>query len=125
MPAPEGGTAWRWVNAVYVVRDDAIAEYAEDLGPAEDFGRIQPIMIPSFGENSVAQLQELAEKNRHDDYWAKRVDEQLAESTLVQDHLRQIEMNRELIHNRSRFGYGGMTQRNGYPRKAAREKHGR
>jgi hypothetical protein len=111
----------RWVQAVYVIRDDAIAEYLEDLGPAEDYARIQPMMIPSFGENTVAQLQEFAVKNRHDEYWTNRVDEMLAESTLIEDHLRQLEVNREVIRNRSHFGPGIAAQRNGYPRKAARE----
>ncbi|KKL20196.1 hypothetical protein LCGC14_2457890 [marine sediment metagenome] len=114
----------RWVQAVYVIRDDAIAEYLEDIGPASDYARIQPMMIPSFGENTVAQLQEFALKNRHDEYWAKRVDEMLAESTLIEDHLRQFEVDREVIRNRSHFGPGIAAQRNGYPRKAARE-HGR
>jgi len=118
------GKGRRWVQAVYVVRDDAIAEYLEDIGPAEDYERIQPMMIPSFGENTVAQLQEFALKNRHDDYWAQRVDEMLAESTLNADFQRQIDENRSIIHNRSTFGPGVVRQRNGYPRKEAREKHG-
>jgi len=112
----------RWIQAFYVVRGDTIAEYATDLGPEEDYERIQPMMIPSpNGENTVAQLQEFAEKNRQDEYWANRVDEMLAESTLVEDHLRQFEQQRALIHNRSQFGPGGAHQRNGYPRRAARE----
>ena len=111
----------RWVQAVYVIRGDTIAEYLEDIGPASDYERIQPMMIPSFGENTVAQLQEFALKNRHDEYWAKRVDEMLAESTLVEDHLRQLEVDREVIRNRSHFGPGIAAQRNGYQRKAARD----
>lgn len=113
----------RWIQAIYVIRGDVIAEYSQDLGPASDYPRIQPMAIPSFGENTVAQLQEFAERNRHDEYWANRVDEMLAESTLIEDHLRQLEVNHHVIRNRSQFGPQHAFQRNGYPRKAARE-HG-
>lgn len=118
---PGGGTSWRWIQSIFVVRGDTIAKHETDFGPAKDFDRIQPLAIPSFGENTVAQLQDLAEGNRHDDYWARRVDEMLAESTLVKDHLRQLAQNREIVRNRTHIGPGGMFQRNGYPRKAARE----
>ncbi len=115
----------RWVNCVYVVRGDAIAEYCTDLGAAEDFERIQTIKMPSPGGcNTVGQLQEHAEKNRFDTYWADRVDEQLSESTLIEDHLRQLEVNRAIIANRSMFTPTGGHQRNGYARKAVRELYG-
>ena len=112
----------RWVQAIYVIRDDTIAEWTQDLGPAADYERIQPMFIPGFGDDTVAEVQALAEKNRHDTYWANRVDEMLAGSTLVEDHLRQYEQQHALIHNRSQFGPGGSAQRNGYPRKAAQER---
>lgn len=115
----------RWVQAVYVLRDDAIAEFCTDIGSADLFERIQPMILPSpDGCNTVAQLQEFAAKNREDTYWADRVDAMLAESTLVKDHLRQLEQNKELVRNRSHFGAVGGFQRNGYPRKAARERYG-
>ena len=115
----------RWVQVVYVLRGDSIAEYLEDFGPAEDFARAQPIMLPSpDGCNTVAQLQECAEKNRHDAYWANRVDEMLHESTLITDHIRQLEQNRELVANRSLFAPTGHHRRNGYPRQKARERYG-
>ncbi len=114
----------RWVQCLYVLRDDAIAEFSEDIGPADLFERIQPMILPSpDGCNTVAQLQEFAAKNREDTYWADRVDAMLAESTLIKDHLRQIDQHRELVANRSTFGPGGGHQRNGYPRQAARERY--
>lgn len=119
--APEGGTEWRWIQSVFVIRGDTIAKYNTDFGPARDFDSIQPLMIPGFGDDTVAQLQDIAERNRHDNYWARRVDEMLAESTLVKDHLRQLEQTRLLIRNKSSFGAGGNFQRNGYNRKAARD----
>ena len=109
---------FRWVQAVYVIRGDSIAEYLEDLGAAEDYSRAQPIILPSpDGCNTVAQLQEFAEKNRHDTYWANRADEMLAGSTLIKDHLRQFEQDREVVANRSHFGPTVRSQRNGYSRR--------
>ena len=116
----------RWIQAVYVVRDDAIAEWTQDLGPAEDFARAQPLIMPSpDGCNTVGELQDLADKNRIDDYWAKRADEMLAESTLIEDVVRGIEQKARIIANRSTFGPAGNHQRNGFPRNAAQEaQHG-
>lgn len=92
MPMPDGSRQRRWVQAVHVLRDDAIAEYAEDLGAADSYKDIQPLLMPSAGENTVAQLREHAEKNRTDTYWAQRAKQMLAESTLIQDHIDQIDM---------------------------------
>ncbi|KKM03509.1 hypothetical protein LCGC14_1773740 [marine sediment metagenome] len=117
------GKGKRWIQAIYVIRDDTIAEYVQDLGSASDYERIQPMFIPGFGDDTVAEVQALAEKNRHDTYWAGRVDEMLAGSTLIEDHLKQLEVNRLAIRNRSQFGPGYTAQRNGYPRAAAKEKY--
>ncbi len=116
-----GKPGHRWIQAVYVVRGDTIAEWTHDFGPAENFDRIQGLLMPSQGENTVAQLQEHADKNREDQYWANRADEMLSESTLVEDHIRQIDQNRGIILNKSTFGRGGHYERNGYPRAAAKE----
>lgn len=112
---------WRWVQAVYVVRDDTIAEWTADYGPAEHFARIQPIILPSpDGCNTVAQLQEHADKNRVDDYWAKRADELSAESTLIKDHLDQFEQDRLEMRNRSVFGPAVSVQRFQYSQERTR-----
>lgn len=124
-PSSEGGQQWRWTQKVFVIRGDAIAKWETDIGPVGDYGRIQPIIIPSFGENTVAQLQDLAVKNRQDTYWDDRSEALLSESTLIEDHLRQLDQHREVIANRSTFGPSGGHQRNGYSRKAARELYGR
>jgi hypothetical protein len=103
----------RWIQCVYVIRGDAVAEYATDLGPAEDFERIQPLLIPSFGENTVAQLQEFALRNRNDEYWANRRDEMLAESTLISDHIDQLYQEQAWKKRRSQLGPLVTAQRNG------------
>lgn len=110
------GTQERWLQDIKVIRGDRIHHHVIDLGPAEDFERVQPMMMPSFGENTVAQLQEFAERNRHDDYWARYTDELLESSTLIQDHLNQREALREVVRNRSVFGPSITRQRNEYPR---------
>jgi len=108
------------VNAVYVVRGggDYLSEYLTDLGPAENFEDIQPLIMPSpEGCNSVAQLQEHADKNRQDTYWANRRKLMLSESTLIKDHLEQAAQIREVVANRSTFSPSGAHQRNGYSRR--------
>ena len=104
-----------WVQDVTVIRADRRAHFVKDFGPAENFEHVTPIMMPSMGEDSVAELQFWCEKNRHDSYWYKRSLELQEGSTLVADHVRQIEQFRELIANRSVFGPRIKVQRDGYP----------
>ena len=111
----EGPRNGRWVQRVYVVRGDAIAEWSKDYGPVANFKDATEVIYPSFGENSVGQLQELAERDRHSDKWARRRREMQAESTLISDILRQEEMLLEVRRNRSHFGSGTSVQRNGFP----------
>ena len=117
----EGPRNGRWVQRVYVVRGDAIAEWSKDYGPVADWPDATEVIYPSFGENSVGQLQELAERDRHSDKWAKRRREMQAESTLIPDILRQEETLLEVRHNRSHFGPGASVQRNDFPREAVKE----
>ncbi len=113
----------RWIQRVFVVRGDAIAKFETDFGPASDFPDATPIIYPSFGENSVAQLQEMAERDRHDDRWAKRRREMQAESTLIKDILRQEEALIDVRANRSTMGPAITVQRNDFPREAVISKH--
>lgn len=91
MPGPDGSRSWRWIQTVFVIRGDTIAAHTTDYGPAEDFGDVMPLMMPSFGDDTVAQLREHAEKNRYDRYWSERSKAMLAESTLISDHIAQVE----------------------------------
>ena len=116
---PEGG---RWMQRVFVIRGDAIAKWAKDYGPMTKWPDATEIFYPSFGENSVGQLQELAERDRHSDKWAERGRERLAESTLIADILRQEEALIDVKANRSNFGPGVSVQRNDFPREAANRK---
>ena len=102
MPGPNGSQSWRWIQTVFVVRGDTIAAHTRDFGPAEDFAHVTPLMMPSFGDDTVAQLREHAEKNRHDGHWQGRAAEQLANSTLIRDHINQLEMQKEYARRNHR-----------------------
>lgn len=108
---------WRWCQVVRVIRGDEKAEYVWDMGPAEKYALVPPYYAPSFGENSVAQLQDLAERHRNDAYWVKRGREQQEASTLIEDAIRQRLQAHETIRNRSSFGPAVTVQRNGYSRR--------
>ena len=113
---PKGG---RWVERVFVIRGDAVAKFETDYGPVSDWPDATETIYPSFGENSVGQLQEMAEYDRHSDKWAKRRREMQAESTLIPDILRDEEIGIHVRANRSHFGPGISVQRNDFPREAA------
>ncbi len=117
---PKGG---RWIQRVFILRSDAIAKFETDFGPASDWPDATEIIYPSFGENSVGQLQELAERDRHSDKWAKRRREMQAESTLIADILRQEETLLDVRANRSIVGPAVTVQRNDFPREAVIRKH--
>lgn len=117
----EGPRKGRWIQQIFVIRGDAIASWTHDYGSASNFTRIQPFMMPSYGENTVAQLQAHAEKNRHDTYWANRVGEMKAESTLIADVLRQDEEMKLQIKNRSVIGPYRTVQRNLHSQQKVRE----
>lgn len=108
---------WRYCQVVRVIRGDEKAEYITDLGPAALFEHIPPHMVASVGTDSVGQVLEMLERHRHDPYWQKRTEEMLAESTLIEEAIRQNEQMHEAIHNRSSFGPMVKVQRNNYSRR--------
>ena len=113
LPSIDGG---RMVEFVFVIRGDAIAKYVQDFGAYDDWPfYIPPMIVPSDGENTVAQLQDMGERHRHDDKWDRRMREYKEGSTLFQDIIRQEEQRHEIIQNRSTFGPAGNFQRNGWP----------
>ena len=109
----------RMLEQVFVIRGDAIACYEQDFGPADSFIYVPPMIIPSWGENTVAQLQDMGERHRHDPKWARRIIEYKESSTLFADVIRQEEQRHELIRNRSQFGPAGNFQRDGWSRSTA------
>ncbi len=93
-PGPDGVMSLRWIQTMFVVRGDTIESFATDFGPAENFEDVIPLYMPSIGTDTVAQLREHGEKNRHDHYWSDRRKAMLAESTLISDHIAQVEQVR-------------------------------
>ena len=119
---PIGGQERRWLQKLWAIRGDRKAKFETDFGPASDWPNATPCIIPSFGENTVGQLQWLAERDRHSDKWAKRRREMQAESTLIADILKQEEILLEVKRNRSHFGPGVSVQRTDFPREASEQR---
>ena len=113
---------YRWVQQVWVVRDDTIACYEQDFGSYDDYEMITPIFIPNSGTDSVAVLQAIAEKNRHDTYWQTRAAAQLEASTLISDLIEQEAKIHAVIHNRTSSGPYVTNQRNGWSRQVTQRR---
>lgn len=110
----------RRYQVIIVNRNDRLAEWWYDLGPAESF-TTQQFTFPMFWEHSVAEAQDIAEAKRNDDYWTKFLAEKRAESTLITDFLNQYEERHRIINNQSTFGPELRKQRIGFPRRKALE----
>lgn len=105
-----------WVQRISVIRDGEKVWFQKIIGPASDFERVQPLMMPSFGDDTVAELQYWGEKNRNDTYWADRSAQLLGESTLITDHINQLEQMTLVRKNKSVLGPHQSTQRIEFPR---------
>ncbi|KKL23713.1 hypothetical protein LCGC14_2422630 [marine sediment metagenome] len=118
----EGPESGRWVQKIWVIRGDRKAKYETDFGPASDFPDATTIIYIGDGEDTVAEFQAAAQRDRHDDKWAKRRREMQSESTLITDILRQEERKIAERANRSVFGPHHSAQRIDYPREAVKAK---
>ena len=112
----------RMIEQVFVYRNDTIACYEQDFGPASDFPYIPPLMMPSLGTENVGLMQWHGERHRNDPKWAKRIKEYKESSTLFRDVLRQEEMRIQDLANRSVFGPALTKQRNAIPRQTIARK---
>lgn len=110
----QGPVNGRWVEMIWVVRGDTIAKYVTDCGPAENFDRIAPVIIPGDGETTVDEFRHEAERHRNDLWAWNHLQRVKAESTLINDVNEQNEARREYIANRSVFGPHFNIQRNIY-----------
>ena len=118
---PDRSMQWRRVQAVYVVRGDAIAEYTTDLGPASAFKDVDEACIFSMGDDRVGDLMEAAAYDRMDDTYKNLRDQVRGESTLLTDFITQKEKAAALINNRSVLGPLVSHQRNGFPQMPKRK----
>ena len=103
----------RRYQRIWVNREDRLAVFTKDLGPASSF-TYPELQIPAEWCHTVDELQAIAEQVREGRELDDLIEERKAESTLVQDWLDQVERRRKVTHNRSIFGPGGKTQRNGF-----------
>lgn len=85
---------------------------------AELSGKVPPMFVPSVeGEVPVGLMLELSEKHRNDLRWWEKAQQMRAESTLIQDILKQDEADHLASRNLSTFGPHQVTQRNGHNRR--------
>ncbi len=111
---PDSGEPHRY-QIIHVARGDKLYEYREDLGLASNFN-VPEVEIPSAYIHTVQELREIADANRdRGNYWKRHMQNLRGESTLIVDAVEQREENHKYIHNRTVFGRGGQTKRNGFP----------
>lgn len=118
----EGPIGDRWIQQLKVVRGDTLCLWEQDLGPASFFEKVTPLLMPSAGDDTVAELQYWAAKNRTDHYWYNVAREEQESSTLMQDAAREYLQIEEIRRNRSVFGPVISTQRNGFDTRVNPEK---
>lgn len=103
------------LQTILVVRGDEIAEFKRIIGPAKGLAPLQ--LLGPFGEDSVGEMVDEADRSRDDDYGVKLREEVRQSSTLIRDAIQEREENVERIANRSVFGPARTKQRNGFSRK--------
>ena len=118
MQMPHGaGFQRRWVQRVFVIRDDAIAKYTLDLGSADYWEeRALPQAIAGMGDDTVAELQEWAERDRNKGKMWQFVQQQREESTLIEDSIAGLEQEFLAKRNKTIIGPHVFSQRGDYPR---------
>jgi hypothetical protein len=112
----------RWIQQLKVIRGDTICLWEQDLGPASLYEKVQPLLMPSAGDDTVSELQWWATKNRSDHYWYDYTRNLQSESTLMQDAAREYLQIEEIRRNRSVFGPAQTTQRNNFDTRVNPEK---
>ncbi len=119
---PHGaGFQRRWVQRVFVVRGDAIAQYRIDLGSADYWeARALPQIIYSAGLDTVGEMQESAERDRLEGRVMQYQKQLREESTLIEDSLAGLEQQHLAKRNRTIIGPHVFSQRGDYPGQFAR-----
>ena len=91
----------RW-QIVYVGRGDKVYEFPRDLGPATNYKNIEPFLLFSGGEDTVAYLMDMADAERDTNKLKLILAERAANSTLIQDAISLEEAKRTLVKRNSR-----------------------
>ena len=89
-------------QVVYVSRNDRVLPYLRRLDSPLD---LPALRIPSpFGENTVGQLWDEADKWRENGDFLQRIKERKGESTLIRDVLEYALERQKIIKNQTQFG---------------------
>jgi hypothetical protein len=104
--SPDGKSLRRYRH-IWVFRNDRIAEYIEDLGPAKAFKGAE-INIPSLGEHTVDELIDIVQYLRENPW----PEDNLVKTNLVQDYYDKIDEITKWKSRASTFGSIGKVQRN-------------
>ena len=119
----DGSTVQHRIQAVYVLRGNAIAEYTTDLGPTALWGTTPELQIRTTTgedhdtpEDRVGWIRDEANRSRGDMFERELRADVVGSSTLIKDFLQEKEENWKRIHNQSQLGPYQNKQRNGYSR---------
>lgn len=104
--APDGKSLRRYRH-IWVFRNDNIAEYIEDLGPAKAF-KGSEINIPSLGEHTVDELIDMVEHLRESPW----PEDNLVKTDIAQGYYDKIDEITKWKSKASTFGSNGKVQRN-------------
>ena len=98
---------------IVVERNDNLMEFTRDMGPASDYKDVGDIFILSLFEDSVDAVMDMADAIREENQIKSWVDENAANSTLIEDAVRQEEEKRKSLLRQSHLGSSGkLIQRN-------------
>lgn len=123
------GTGDHRYQILFMPNGNTVTAFWTDLGPAEDFKmqvdgetyQAPPYFQLVLMEHDVAECLHMAEQGRTDSFAVQLLHTQVNESDLFARYQQLIEEDFAIYANRSVFGPGGVTQRNGFSRLAARE----
>lgn len=110
----QGPQAGRWIQKIFVVRDDTIAKHVTDCGPATDFPHIPVEIIPGDDETTVGEFLYEAERHRHDLFAHNHLERVKARHNLKDVIPENQAKRREIIKGQSVSGPYQTTSRNNY-----------
>lgn len=114
-PVMRGPGKGRWRVYVWVIRNDKVAKFIQDVADATLFAHVPQEFIPGDGETTVSEVLHEAERFRSDTKWANEHIARLKEeSTLFSDVQENWQKRQALIRNRTIIGPYFQYQRNGY-----------
>ena len=91
----------RW-QIIYVGRGNQVYEFPRDLGPSENYKDVGGFILLSDGEDTVAEMLDLADEERDKNLIKAVLDEVADKSTLIKDSIDLLEQKRELVKRNTR-----------------------